>query len=96
MRVAEALGLVGGTTNFANDDEVRVVRPGEPTQVFRVNMDAIRGGDLSTNIQVYGGDIVYVPPTIWARFGYVVQALLFPIEPLLGIARSAAGSALVN
>lgn len=95
MRVAEALGLVGGPTRFANDDEVRVVRPGAPTEVIMVDMDAIRAGDLRTNVQIYGGDIVYVPPTIWARVGYVVNAVLFPLQPLLGVANAAGGAAIV-
>jgi len=96
IRVAEALGLVGGPTSLANDDSVRVVRPGNPTEVLRVDMDAIRGGDLTTNVQLYGGDIIYVPPTVWARVGYVIQAILFPFEPLLGVAKAAGGAALVQ
>lgn len=96
MRVAEALGSVGGVTNFANDDDVRVVRPGTPPQVIHVDLQAIRGGDLSTNVQLYGGDIVYVPPTVLAQIGYAIQAVLFPFEPLLGVARAAAGTAIVG
>lgn len=96
IRVAEALGMMGGPTSLANDDSVRVVRPGNPTEVLRVDMDAIRAGDLTTNVQLYGGDIIYVPPTVWARVGYVIQAILFPFEPLLGVAKAAGGSALVQ
>lgn len=96
MRVAEALGFVGDTTFLANDDEIRVVRAGNPTEVILVDLDAIRSGDLRTNVQLRGGDIVYVPPTAWARVGYVIQSVLFPIQPLLGVATSAAGSALVR
>lgn len=96
LRVAEALGMVGGPTSLANDDSVRVVRPGNPTQVISVDMDAIRAGDLTTNVQLYGGDIIYVPPTAWARVGYVIRSLLFPFDPLLGVARAAGGAALVR
>ncbi len=96
MRVAEAVGTVGDVTFLANSDEVRVVRPGTTPQVIVVDLDAIRGGNLSTNVQLYGGDIVYVPPTILARVGYVVRAVLFPFEPLFGVAYSAVGSAIVN
>ena len=93
MRVSEALGTVGGPTLFANDDEVRVVRPGSPPRVIDVDMDAIRGGDLRTNVQVYGGDIVYVPPTVLATIGYAFQQLLFPFTPFFGAAGIAAGVA---
>lgn len=95
-RVAEALGNMGGLTIFANTDDVRVMRSrgGTPT-VINVDMAAIRKGDMSTNIQVYGGDVVYVPPTVLARIGYAVNMLLFPISPLLGVVNSALGTALV-
>ena len=91
MRVAEALGFVGGVTRFASDDDIFLVRNGNPTRVFRIDMQAIRKGDLSTNIQVYGGDIIYVEPTAWAKVGYAVQAVLFPFQPILNIARTVAG-----
>jgi hypothetical protein len=59
-----------------------------------VNLDAIQKGDLRTNIVLAGGDIVYVPPTVWARVGYVVQAVLFPFNPLLGVGMTVAGVAI--
>lgn len=92
-RVSEALGLVGGLTTFAKEDEIRVIRStkGE-AHVFIVDMAAIVRGDQATNIELASGDIVYAPPTLWARVGYVVQAMLFPLQPLLGVATSAAGS----
>ena len=93
MRISEALGTVGGPTLFANDDKVRVVRPGNPPKVIEVDMDAIRGGDMRTNIQVYGGDIVYVPPTILASIGYAIQQVLFPFTPFFTVAGAAAGVA---
>ncbi len=36
-----------------------------------------------------------VPATAWAKVGYVIQAVLFPFQPFLGIATSAAGNLLV-
>jgi polysaccharide export outer membrane protein len=95
-RIAEAIGNMGGPTNFARLAKVRVVRPsaGQPI-VLMVNMRAISKGDMSTNIQLAQGDIVYVPPTLWARFGYAMNALLFPFQPLMGILRSSIGTALV-
>jgi polysaccharide export outer membrane protein len=93
MRIADALGTVGGPTLFANSDEVQVVRPGNPTKVLYVDLDAIRDGDLRTNVQVYGGDIVYVPPTALASVGYFFQQLLFPFTPFFGAAGIAAGVA---
>jgi polysaccharide biosynthesis/export protein len=92
-RVSEALGRVGGLTSFAEDSEVRVIRSerGE-AQVFIVDMAAIVRGDQTTNLALASGDIVYAPPSAWARIGYVVQAMLFPLQPLIGLGTSTAGA----
>jgi hypothetical protein len=94
-RVAEALGMQGGTTIFANLDEIRVIRSlGGESKVLQIDMRAIRGGDLTTNIQLYQGDIIFVPPTIWARIGYTMQAIFFPLSPFMGVINSAMGAAI--
>jgi polysaccharide export outer membrane protein len=94
-RVAEAIGRVGGPVFTASTGHVRVVRSGGgEAVVYRVNLDAIQAGDQRTNIVLMEGDIVYVPPTIWARIGYVVQAILFPFNPLLGLGTTVAGVAI--
>jgi len=87
MRVSDALGTAGDVTNLANLDKIRVVRPGNPPEVIIVDIDAIRTGDLSTNVQLYGGDIVYVEPTFIAKIGYVVRQFLFPFDPLVNAGR---------
>ena len=93
-RVAEAIGLSGGLTNFANKDAIRVIRhvSGE-TVVYIVDMDAILAGDLRTNILLAGGDIIYAPPTLWAKIGHAINAVLYPFQPFLGVGTSLAGSA---
>ena len=85
-RVAEAVFNVGGETLFASTGKIRVVRSGGgETAIYHVDLDAIRGGDLSTNIVLLTGDIVYVPPSMWARFGYAINVALFPFQPLIGL-----------
>jgi polysaccharide export outer membrane protein len=95
-RVVEAIGQVGGTTTFASDGRIRVIRTGADRTVVihPVDLKAIRGGDLSTNMLLEPGDIVYAPPTVLARIGYMVQQLLFPFQPVLGIARVVGGNIL--
>jgi polysaccharide biosynthesis/export protein len=93
MRVAEAIGTVGGPTLFANEDSIQLVRPGSPPRVYDVDLEAIRDGDLRTNLQVYGGDIIYVPPTVLVEIGYVIQQVLFPFTPFFGVAGVASGFA---
>jgi len=95
-RIVEAIGLVGGTTDFGSDSRIRVIRTANgETKVLRINLQAIRRGDLSTNVMLVPGDFVYVPPTLWARFGYALNALLMPFKPLMGLGMAAAGSAIV-
>jgi protein involved in polysaccharide export with SLBB domain len=90
-RVVEAIGTVAGTTVFANKDSIRLIRSAEgKASVFRVNLAAIEKGDLRTNYVLQGGDLVYVPPGRMASIGYAMQALLFPIQQLLGFGASVA------
>jgi polysaccharide export outer membrane protein len=95
-RIAEAIGQVGGVTNLASAGKIRVIRSkAGQTVVHRVDLKAIRKGDLSTNMLLEPGDIVYVPPTFMARIGYVIQSILFPFQPILGTAQTLGGQALL-
>ena len=89
-RISEAIGQVGGTRPFASLNNVRVIRTdGRETQVLSINLGDIQRGDLSTNLVVREGDLIVVPPTVLARIGYAMQALLFPFQPFLGAAAQA-------
>ncbi len=96
-RVVEAIGQVGGTKNFASASNILVVRSGDgrETVVHEVDLKAIRRGDLSTNLLLEPGDVVYVPPTFLAVVGYMVQQLLFPFQPAIGVAQVMGGNMLV-
>jgi polysaccharide export outer membrane protein len=96
-RVVEVIGAVGGETRFAKTSGIQVVRSGGgETVVYDVNLNAIRAGDLTTNIQMVSGDIVYVPPNIFARIGYATNALFLPLQPFLGIGQSFLGAAIAR
>jgi len=83
-RVAEAIGLRGGSTIFATKSKLRVIRSdGQVTQVLKVDLNGIQKGDLSSNIMLTGGDIVVVPPNIGARIGYKLKSFLFPFQQIL-------------
>lgn len=85
-RVSEALGLVAGPTELAAASRIRVVRQsGAKPQVFKVNLDAIRNGDLSSNILLEGGDIIYVPPTVSASIGLALRGFFFPMQQIFGM-----------
>jgi polysaccharide export outer membrane protein len=90
-RVVEAIGTVSGTTIFSNKDSIRLIRyvEGKPV-IYTVDLDAIQNGDLRTNYVLQGGDLIYVPPTLLARFGYAMKALLFPFQDLISLGATAA------
>jgi len=91
MRVSDIIGTAGDITYLANKDNIRVVRPGNPPEVIIVDFAAIRTGDLSTNVQLYGGDIVYVEPTLIGKFGYFLRQILFPFDPIINTGQSVVG-----
>ena len=95
-RVVEAIGQVGGTRPFAANGRIRVIRAtASSSTTLLVDLSAIQKGDLSSNLLLLPGDIVFVPPTYLARFGYAMQAILYPFSPLLGLANSAGGNLIV-
>ncbi len=68
----------------------------KPEECDLLMTKAIQSGDLSTNILLAEGDIIYVPPTLWARVGHAINAMLYPFQPFLGFGTSVAGSAVAN
>lgn len=92
-RVSEALGLAGGSTIFASKGRIRVIRSlGPKTEVLMVSLTEIENGDLMSNIELAGGDIIIVPPNALARFGFALQTLLFPLQPALSFGASTLGA----
>ena len=64
-----AVALAGGTTPVAVKTDVKIIRqyqerPGNPI-ILSANLDQIlKQGDLSQNIRLMDGDVVYVPRTV--------------------------------
>jgi polysaccharide export outer membrane protein len=61
--VMQALAMAGGLTEFANEEDIVVMRTaGGKTQTFKFNYkDVIRGKKLEQNIELKPGDTVVVP-----------------------------------
>ena len=97
MRVSEALGLVAGPTELGAASRIRLVRQtaGKP-QVLKVDLDAIRGGDLRTNHVLEAGDIIHVPPTVSASIGLAFRQAFFPLQQILGLGQGNAGRVAVT
>jgi len=82
-----ALGMAGGSTKFADENDAKLVRPsseGELTYpVYYRSMT--REGYGQTNYVLQPGDVIYVPPTITATIGYAIQTIFFPIQAFMGL-----------
>ena len=87
-----ALGVAGGSTKFASENSATLVRPSpEGKLVYPVYYKSItRDGDGKTNYSLQPGDVIYVPPTVFATIGYAIQTVTYPITAILGIGGSQA------
>ena len=63
LRVMQALAMAGGTTTFADRDDIMVIREEKGTQRFiKFNYDKVASGkDLHKNIPLKPGDTLVVP-----------------------------------
>ena len=82
-----ALGMAGGPTRFASEDKARLVRPSsEGELVYPVYYESMtQYGYGATNYMLQPGDVVYVPPNAFARVGYALGILFFPLQQILGL-----------
>ena len=77
--------LAGAQPNvMAWESRVQVVRPAaredEEPRIFEVNYDKmISRGDATKDVLLEEGDIVYVPPTILASIGMVLEEFISPV-----------------
>jgi polysaccharide export outer membrane protein len=61
---------------------VRPERADCPPHKLEINLYAmIKDGDMSNNILLQSGDVIYVRPNVLAAIGLAVQQLLFPVRP---------------
>lgn len=82
--VLEAISSAGGFTHDAKDESVIIIRGDkEKPRLIKLNLEsALEDGNISQNIQLQKGDIVYVPSTFIAdvsRFSQYLSNILRPI-----------------
>jgi len=70
--------------SMAWESRVQVIRPaaheGEDPRIFEVNYDKmVSRGDTTKDVLLEEGDIVYVPPTILAAAGMIIEEFISPI-----------------
>lgn len=73
-----------GPNPMAWEQRVQVIRPSasedEPPRIFEVDYEQmIVHGDTSKDVLLQEGDIVYVPPTILASIGMVLEEFISPV-----------------
>lgn len=83
----KALGMAGGPTRFASQDSARLVRPSpEGDLVYGVHFEAMtQYGYGQTNYLLRPGDVIYVPPNGFAKVGYALGVIFFPLQQILGL-----------
>jgi len=86
MNLVDALGQAGWFTQYADIGTVKITRASldNPT-VLRSNLrKLVYDGAAEQNLVLEDGDVIYVPPTGFAKVGYAMDQLLFPFRAALG------------
>lgn len=71
-------------TNLAWEEEIQIIRPAagpdDRSKVFSLNFKRMaEHGDMTQNLLLNEGDVIYVPPTIFASIGLTLDEILGPI-----------------
>ena len=74
MSFMDALAQAGGPSQAASQAHIFLLRPRQNIQ-RQVNLQDVYSGKLTANIQLEEGDIVYLPKSKMAQFGYIVQQI---------------------
>ncbi len=84
LTVFEAVMDAQPDDRTANLGRVVVIRadPRDPL-IIPVNISALFRGDSTDNVGIKERDIIYVPPTMIAQFGYFLADLLFPVTTVI-------------
>ena len=84
LTVFEAVRGASPLLSSANLGRGRLIRPDpkDPLIIY-VDVEDMMSGDSTFNVKVQELDIIYVPPTIVAQFGYFLENLVFPIKQVV-------------
>jgi polysaccharide export outer membrane protein len=87
MTALEAMSRAGGFTVDAKQKSVLLIRGGlEKPQLVKLNLeDALNKGDLTQNVYLQNGDIVYVPATFIANVSRFFDHLSKIISPIVSM-----------
>jgi len=90
MRLFDAISKAGGATVFASTDAARVVRgdPASPEIITADLKSLIEEGNLSQNVVLASGDMVYVPRSGWGDINLYNQRIRPLFELIIWPART--------
>jgi polysaccharide export outer membrane protein len=74
MSALDALAQAGGPTEDASNDEIGIYRPDQQA-VEKVPLSSLMKADRQVNFAMSDGDVIYVPKSGIAEFGYVTRQL---------------------
>jgi len=82
--VVSAMALAGSPTVLAWQERIQVIRPpkgpNDRPRIFEVNFDRMAAhGDMSGNVLLEEGDIIFVPPTVLAAAAMKIEEFIRPI-----------------
>jgi polysaccharide export outer membrane protein len=82
--VLGAIALAGSPTVLAWTDRMQIIRPAKTStgesRIFELNWHAmVIHGDMSKNVLLEDGDIIYVPPTVLAWAAMKIEEFIRPI-----------------
>ncbi len=83
-RILEAILGAGGVRPTAKRDQILLIRPGTGIPTYAcVSLKQIECGQLSSNLELQSGDIIYVPQKFIAKVAEFVQLYSSAIQPAL-------------
>jgi len=84
LTIFEAVMKATPDPRTANLGRVQLIRP-DPRDGYTiyVNIDDMFQHDSTSNVHIQERDIIYVPPTMVAEFGYFLSAMIFPITQVM-------------
>jgi polysaccharide biosynthesis/export protein len=85
MNLIDGIASASGPTLFANERKVRLTRASlDQPSLYKIDLVKLyKEGAAEQNMVLRDGDIIYVPPTVFAKIGYAVNQVLFPFTSVL-------------
>ncbi|MDZ7268861.1 MAG: polysaccharide export protein [candidate division KSB1 bacterium] len=89
MSLLDALTLAGSPTIRASRGKIKLIRGNSTAakpNIIRVDLNKItRKGEVERDLALADGDIIVVPPDNLSKFGYFLDKVLRPLQPLFYI-----------